>query len=132
MDTENHSNNRVQVSRIAFLVSACAFTVCVVIQTFLAGMAIFDNPSHWTHHTTFVVWFQLIPIVMLILSFTGNLPKPIRWQSVGLFVLIVPLQYISIHIPGLGAIHPVIALILFALSFNVIRKTGMFSQERER
>src|SRR5690625_4734 len=114
--------SRIQNSGLVFLVLAWIFTVSIVVQTFIAGLAIFTNYSYWTYHTTFVVWFQFIPILMLVLSFTGQFPKLIRWQVSGLFLLIVPLQYITINIPSLGAIHPVIALVLFWLVLNVIKK----------
>jgi len=115
-------NSRVQYSRLVFLILAWIFTVSIVVQTFIAGLAIFTNYSYWTYHTTFVVWFQFIPILMFLLSFTGQFPKLIRWQVAGLFLLIVPFQYVSINIPGLGALHPVIALVLFWLILNVIKK----------
>ncbi|WP_440119907.1 DUF6220 domain-containing protein [Paenibacillus sp. QZ-Y1] len=88
----------------------------------MAGVVVFTNYSYWAHYTTFVIWFQFIPILMLVLSFTGKLSKLIRWQVVGLFLLIVPLQYVSINIPGMGAIHPVITLVLFWLVLTVIKK----------
>lgn len=119
-----HLNNRIQYSKIGFLILAWIFAVCIVVQTFIAGLAMFTNYSYWAYHTTFVIWFQFIPILMLILSFSGRLSKLIRWQVVGLFLLIVPLQYASINIPGMGAIHPVIALILFWLALMVIKKVS--------
>ena len=117
-------NNRFQYSRVSFLILAWIFTISVVIQTFIAGLAMFTNYSYWAYHTTFVIWFQFIPILMLILSFIGRFSKLIRWQAAGLFLLIVPLQYASINIPGMGAIHPVIALILFWLALMVIKKVS--------
>src|SRR5690625_8018905 len=95
-------NSRVQYSRFFFLILAWIFTVSIVVQTFIAGLAIFTNYSYWTFHTTFVVWFQFIPILILVLSFTGQFPKLIRWQVAGLFLLIVPLQYVTINISSLG------------------------------
>ena len=115
-------NNRFQYSRVSFLILALIFTISIVIQTFIAGLEMFTNYSYWTYHTTFVIWFQFIPILMLILSFIGRFSKLIRWQVTGLFLLIVPLQYASINIPGMGAIHPVIALVLFWLALTVIKK----------
>ncbi|TQS71841.1 hypothetical protein DX933_14760 [Ornithinibacillus gellani] len=120
----NRLNKKIQLSRNIFLIFTWVFAISVVIQTFIAGLAIFTDYSYWSYHTTFVIWFQFIPILLLVLSFTGRLPKLIRWQVVGLFLLIVPLQYASIHIPGAGAIHPVIALILFWLAITVIKKVG--------
>lgn len=112
----------IRYSRSFFTVLAWVFAFCVVIQTLFAGLAIFSNPSYWSHHTSFVPWFQFIPIIMLILSFSGKLPIVLRWQCAALFVLIVPLQYANVHIPGIGAIHPVIALVLFWLALQVTRK----------
>jgi hypothetical protein len=66
---------------------------------------------------------------MLVLSFLGKLSKQIRWQCAALFLLIVPLQYISINVDGLGAIHPVVALVLFALAVNVIKKMRKLIKE---
>lgn len=128
----NHSrlNNQAQLSQRVFLILAWVFAISIVVQTFIAGLALFSNYSYWTYHTSFVVWFQFIPIIMLALSFVGNMPKPIRWKSAGLFILIVPLQYANVHIPGLGALHPVIALVLFWLALNVIKNAGRQKWEK--
>jgi hypothetical protein len=56
-----------------------------------------------------VHWFQYAPILMIILAVVGKLLTIIRWQSVGLVILIIPVQYVTVHIPSLGALHPVIA-----------------------
>ncbi|WP_077602927.1 DUF6220 domain-containing protein [Oceanobacillus sojae] len=110
------SNSRVYYSRQVFLVLAWIYAVCIVAQTLLAGMALFNNYAYWGYHTTFVIWFQFIPILMLMLAFTGQLSRKIRWKVAGLFLLIVPLQYVSVHVPVIGAVHPVTPLILFWLS----------------
>jgi hypothetical protein len=113
----------IHYSRIIFMVLAWLFALSVLVQTLFAGLAIFTNPTYWSHHTSFVPWFQFIPIVMFGLSFSGKLPSTLRWQCVALFLLIVPLQYANMHIPGMGAIHPVVALVLFWLAIQVARKT---------
>lgn len=116
------SNHRVQYSRQVFLVLAWIYAICVVIQTLIAGMAVFNNYAFWEYHTTFAIWFQFIPILMLILAFSGQLSKKIRWEVVVLFLLIVPLQYVSVHVPIIGAIHPVTPLILFWLILLIIKQ----------
>ncbi|WP_339185055.1 DUF6220 domain-containing protein [Oceanobacillus sp. FSL W7-1293] len=79
----------------------------MVVQTLLAGTAVFNNYAYWEYHRIFVIGFQLIPILMLILAFLGKLSQKIRWEVAGLFLLIVPFQYVSVHIPIIGALHPV-------------------------
>lgn len=117
-------SRQIHYSRLVFFVLASIFAVSIVVQVFIAGLAIFTNYSYWTYHTIFVVFFQFIPIPMMVLSFIGHFPKSIRWQVAGLFLLIVPLQYVSVNVPGMGAIHPVIALVLFWLAVNVVKKAG--------
>ncbi|MCT1905325.1 DUF6220 domain-containing protein [Oceanobacillus sojae] len=116
------SNSRVYYSRQVFLILAWIYAVCIVAQTLLAGMALFNNYAYWGYHTTFVIWFQFIPILMLMLAFTGQLSRKIRWKVAGLFLLIVPLQYVSVHVPVIGAVHPVAPLILFWLILLIIKQ----------
>ncbi|GAB2575311.1 DUF6220 domain-containing protein [Gracilibacillus alcaliphilus] len=120
--------DKIQYSRRFFLILAWIFAVCITVQTFLAGLAIFTNHSYWAYHTTFAIWFQFIPILMLVLAFMGQLSKRIQWQVTGLFLLIVPLQYVSVHVPGIGAIHPVIALVLFWLIVIIIQKVSRLNK----
>lgn len=115
----------IEYSRTIFIVLAWLFALSVLVQTLLAGLAIFTNPTYWGHHTSFVPWFQFIPILMFGLSFSGKLPSTLRRQCAVLFVLIVPLQYANVHIPGMGAIHPVVALVLFWLAIQVARKATL-------
>jgi hypothetical protein len=125
----SNSNRLIHYFRVSFLILAWIFVISIIGQTFIAGLAIFSHYSYWNTHTQFVVFFQFIPVLMLVLSFLGKLSKQIRWQSASLFLLIVPLQYISINVDGLGAIHPVVALVLFALAVNVIKKMRKLIKE---
>ena len=74
---------------------------------------------------SFVHYFELLPVIMLILSFAGRLPRTMRWQSLALFALIF-VQYFTANIRGMlpwaAATHPVVALLLFWLSVKVARE----------
>ncbi|WP_274361757.1 DUF6220 domain-containing protein [Paenibacillus thermotolerans] len=104
-------------SRYAFFTLAWILLACIVVQTLLAGMAVFSDPLKWRQHISFVHLFEFVPIVMLILAFTGRLPKRLIGESAGLFVLIF-VQYFTANFPAAGAVHPVIALLLFGLSLH--------------
>ncbi|ANB59439.1 DUF6220 domain-containing protein [Anoxybacteroides amylolyticum] len=123
MDKEKRVNTSVQVSRFIFTGLAWGLVACIVIQTFLAGIAIFSNSMYWTTHIVFVHLFEILPILMLIFAFTGRLPKTLCWQSVGLVGLIFA-QYFTANLKIVGALHPVIALGLFLASWNVARQSG--------
>lgn len=121
MEKEIGLNQRGQFSRYIFYGLAWLFVACIVIQTGLAGLATFTDPTQWSKHTTFVHLFEMVPLLMLLFSFVGRLSKALRWQSAGLFALIF-LQYLTANLSGAGVLHPIIALFLFWLSLHVARK----------
>lgn len=112
-------------SRIAFAGLAAVFLVCVVVQIFLAGLATFVHPLNWARHTAFVHFFEIVPLLMLLFSFTGRLPQRLRWQSAGLFGLIF-VQYFTANIRAIlplgAALHPVVAVGIFMASWAVLRE----------
>lgn len=114
-------SGRARMWRKIFFVLAVIFVITVMIQVFLAGLATFMDPARWMTHIAFVKIIEYVPILMLIVSFPGKLPKRMKWQSVGLFMLII-LMYATANIPNAGAIHPVIALLMFWMSITVSQK----------
>ena len=93
------------------------FAASVAVQIFLAGMAIFTDPSHWHDHEVFVRMFELFPLLLFIFGFAGKLPASFRWVGVVLLLLIFA-QYFTAHVQGAGAFHPVIAAVLFWLTLQ--------------
>lgn len=113
--------NRVRYLRMAFFILAWILFICIIVQVYLAGMAIFDNPINWIKHRNFVHMFEYTSVLMFILGFTGRLPRKMTWGSLGLFALF-NIQYYTAH--GIaGALHPVLALILFWGSLVLARKS---------
>ncbi|WP_309121941.1 DUF6220 domain-containing protein [Paenibacillus sp.] len=110
-------------SRIAFAIFASVFAVCVGVQVLLAGLATFVDAVNWARHTSFIHFVEFIPLVMLALAFTGKLPARMRWQSFGLFFMII-LMYFTANVvavmPVVSAFHPVIALAIFALAQKLV------------
>jgi hypothetical protein len=121
---DSQLSGRVRWARRGFVLFSGLFAICVVIQVFIAGMAVFVDPANWNLHTTFVHIFELLPLVMLVLAFIGGLPRTLKWLSVGLFVLIL-VQYataIGFSASLVAAIHPVNALVIFWLAVFTTRR----------
>lgn len=113
----------IKFSRYAFAVLAWLFAACVVIQTFIAGSAVFGNAAQWDNHVMFVHLFEYLPLLMLIVAFTGKMPAAMKWWSAAALLLIFA-QYATANVPGAGALHPVIALVLFGASlYAAVRGT---------
>ena len=117
----------VRFARGAFMLVAITFALCVVIQVFLAGLAVFVSPLNWVRHINFVHFFEFLPLLMLLFSFVGRLPKALRGQSAALFVGIF-VQYFTANIgsklPWAAALHPVVAMGIFWLAITVMRNGG--------
>lgn len=119
-----------KISRTIFLVLAIIFALSIAAQIFLAGMATFISPAHWLKHVTFVHLFGFnVPIFMLIFAFLGKLPRWAYWHLFGIFVSIFLMYFtanITATLPWAGAMHPLIAVILFILACSIIKKMWVF------
>lgn len=111
--------------RFIILLLAVLFLICVIIQVFLAGMASLVDASHWQDHRAFIHYFEALPIGIFVLSFVGRMRGAVRWLGLTMIVFI-GLQYMTAHmagkVPAIGAMHPVLALILFWISIVTVKK----------
>jgi hypothetical protein len=112
--------------RVSFSIFSLLFFISIIIQIFLAGVAIFADIGHWSYHESFIHYFEFVPIGMLILSFFGGIPKMFRWQSAGLYLMII-LQYVTANligkVPYISALHPIIAMILFWRALVIVQES---------
>lgn len=118
MNQDNQTGDRARFSKFVFMLLSWGFVACIVLQTAFAGMAIFNDPDHWSRHVNFVHFFEFVPLLMLVFAFTGRLPKGLKWSCLAMFAMIF-FQYMSAHVPAAGALHPVMALALIVLSLRV-------------
>ncbi|GGA59175.1 hypothetical protein GCM10007416_35370 [Kroppenstedtia guangzhouensis] len=117
----------VRIIRWVFVCFATIFTVCITIQIFFAGLAVFVSPTDWMRHMMFAHWFSALPLIMLILSFVGRLPRKIRLQSLGVFGLMYAVYFtanITAISPLAAAVHPVIGVWLFCMSITILTQTA--------
>lgn len=121
---DSQLSGRVRWARRGFVLFSGLFAICVVIQVFIAGMAVFVDPANWSLHTAFIHVFELLPLVMLVLAFIGRLTRTLKWLPVGLWVLIM-MQYATAEgfsASLVAAIHPVNALVIFWLAVFTTRR----------
>ncbi|RKN66036.1 DUF6220 domain-containing protein [Paenibacillus ginsengarvi] len=122
LTTPNRIN---RIGGIVYTGLAFLFTVCITVQIFIAGMAIFIDASHWREHIVFVRIFELFPLLLLLFAFVGKLPHWFRWMS-GVIFLLIYAQYFTAHLPVVGAFHPVIAAVLFGTSVHVSVRSAQY------
>lgn len=119
-------------ARQALPVVAAAFVGCCLIQVFLAGLGVFDDPGSFITHRDFgylIGWFTL---AMLILGLVGREPRRIVGLAalvLGQFALQSVLVGLRADLPVIAALHPVngvlilvVGLLIATLSWDVRRE----------
>jgi hypothetical protein len=106
----------VSVLKHVYVAVAALFAACVVVQVFLAGLAIFVGPSAWALHTGFIHYFEYLPILLLAIALIGRM-RGLRWPPLVL-LLLIGVQYATAEWAdpssrAVAAIHPVSAMIIF-------------------
>ncbi len=105
-------------ARSAFPFVAGLFTACAVIQVFLAGLGVFDDPSAFITHRDFGYAFSLLPIVMLVLALVGRMPRRFAGLSAllfGLFILQSVFVALREDMPAVAALHPLNGFLILAV-----------------
>lgn len=119
-------------ARLVFKAMVMIFAICILIQVFLAGLALFWNSAQWASHTGFAKLLIIVSILILAISFIARLPLSLRLRSAGLLGIII-LIAVSAKLPSgigyLSALHPVLALMLFFGTVSLVRKTDALTKE---
>ena len=105
-------------ARSAFPFVAGLFTACAVIQVFLAGLGVFDDPNAFITHRDFGYAFSLLPIVMLVLALVGRMPRRFAGLSAllfGLFILQSVFVAMRESMPAVAALHPLNGFVILAV-----------------
>ncbi len=108
-------------TRILYLIVAWLFPVAILIQVFLVGLSLFTGQAYWSTHRDVGHTLAVLPLLLVILAYLGRLPrseKRLIWLQFGVY-LVQAEVFAAIRdvAPFLAAFHPVLALVLFALSF---------------
>ena len=113
-----------RVSRRAHLLLAAAFTIVVVVQFFLAGMALFTAES-WHAHVDTGYFAGLGLLALPLLALAARLPLLDLFLSVSLTLAAWLQILLPQTTPWLAAFHPVWALVLLGLSLAVVRRAAL-------
>ena len=118
-----------RVSRRAHLLLVAAFTVVVVVQFFLAGMALFTAES-WHAHVDTGYFAGLGLLALPLLALAARLPLLDVFLSVSLTLAAWLQILLPQTTPWLAAFHPVWALVLLGLSLAVVRRAVLSARRR--
>ena len=122
-------------SRQALPIVAAVFVACCILQVFLAGLGVFDNPSSFVTHRDFGYLLGWFTLAILILALVGREPRRIVGLSVLLMVQFT-LQSVFIALrtdyPSIAALHPVNGFLILAVGGVIARQAWLVRREGAR
>ena len=119
-------------SRQALPLVAGAFVACCIVQVFLAGLGVFDDPRSFVTHREFGYLLGWFTLAMLVLALLGREPRRI----VGLTVLVL-VQFVlqsafvalRADYPAIAALHPVNGFLILAVGSIIARLSWQVRHE---
>jgi hypothetical protein len=100
------------------------FVACALLQVFLAGLGVFDNPASFLTHRDFGYTIGMLTLVILVLALVGRLPRRVVGLSALLLVQFA-LQSIFIlqrgSLNAVAALHPVNGFLIILVAVAITR-----------
>lgn len=120
-----------RVSTHAHLWVAAAFALVVVVQFFLAGMALFTDES-WHAHVDTGYFAGLGLLALPLLALVARLPLLDLFLSVSLTLAAWLQILLPQTTPWVAAFHPVWALVVLGLAAAVVRRAALSARRPAR
>jgi len=115
----------IRASRLIYAIVAWLFVAGVAAQVFLASMVVVAGQLGWDPHIGLGHTLSGPLLIMLITMYLGRLPGSMKRMTWLLFVTYVLQADVVIFLRGqapvISALHPVFALVDFALGFALAR-----------
>ena len=112
------------VARRALPFAVATFAACAVVQVFLAGLGVFDDPRAFVTHREFGYAFGWLTLIGLILALVGRSPRRITGLT-ALILVQFALQSVFVVLradyPAIAALHPLNGFALLGVAIVVTR-----------
>lgn len=122
-------------ARLAHPMVAGLLVACAIVQVFLAGLGVFDNPRAFLAHRDFGYVFGWLTLVILVLALVGRMPRRITGLS-ALILVLFALQSVFVALrpamPTLAALHPLNGFAILAVASITTRASWAVRRERAR
>ncbi|WP_267643920.1 DUF6220 domain-containing protein [Haloarchaeobius amylolyticus] len=121
-DKKTDASPRIRWATYSYLGAAVLLTASILIQVYIAGMAVFVDSARWSTHVSFGNVLPVFLLLLVVLAFIGRLSRIHKVLPVVIFLLYF-VQFSTAHRFGslVGAVHPVNAVVIFWLSTVTIR-----------
>lgn len=113
-------DSRTRISRYAYAAVAWLFALGILTQVFLIGLSLLGGQPSWQAHIGLGHSLSILALLMVILAYTGRLPrpmKPLTWLNFAIYILLADVViFMRQSVPLVAAFHPVLAVLLFAVN----------------
>src|SRR5215203_2144829 len=103
---------RVKISRYAYATVASLFVIGILTQVFLIGLSLLGGRPSWQTHIGLGHSLSIFALLMVILAYTGRLPRPLKpltWLNFGVYILLADVViFMRGSAPLVAAFHPVL------------------------
>lgn len=119
-------DSRLKLSRYVYAAVTWLFVAAILTQVFLIGLTLLAGRPSLQTHIGLGHGLVVAPLLMVVLAYAGRLPRPMKpftWLVLGIYVLLADVViFMRESAPIIAALHPVLAVLLFALvGFLAIR-----------
>jgi hypothetical protein len=120
------------IMRTAHPIVAAVFVACAIVQIFLAGLGVFDDPKAFVTHREFGYLFGWLTLLVLVLALAGRMPRRITGLSVLLLVLFALqslLVAVRADLPMIAALHPLNGFAILGVGVMTARASWRLRRE---
>lgn len=115
-----------RIGTAAYTIFSWLFVAGVLVQVFLAGLVVVARQATWESHIGLGHSLAFPLLLMLISMYVGRMPRSVKRMTWILFAVYVVQADVVIFlrdsIPFASALHPVLALVDFALGWSLARR----------
>ncbi len=114
-----------------YAVAASILVVGLVVQVFLAGLGVFDDPTFFLTHRDTGYTLELVAVVVTVLAAVaraGRAQVGIGALIFGLFLLQSVFVAVRESTPAVAALHPVNGFLILLLSIVLARRAWAFAR----
>jgi Family of unknown function (DUF6220) len=116
------------VARTVYPVLAWLFVAGLLVQVFLAGRGVFDNPALFATHVDFGYLLEIVPILLLVVGLVAGVGRRLTTYTVVAFLLFL-LQSVLVALrdssPTIAAFHPVNGFLILLLAIVIAREAWL-------
>jgi hypothetical protein len=115
-------------ARTVYVVLTWLFVIGLLVQVFLAGLGVFENPTQFATHRGFGFLLEIVPILLLVIGLVAGVGRRLAAFALVAFLLFI-LQSVFVAArdssPMIAALHPVNGFLILLLAIEMAREASL-------